>query len=56
MTRERADALSSFEAGDFALAVAPIPGLRSSFDLETHEVTARVNYRFSWGAPVGPRF
>jgi outer membrane immunogenic protein len=47
---------SSFDAGDFALAVAPIPGLRSSFDLETHEVTARLNYRFSWGTPVGPRF
>ena len=52
---------SSFDAGDFALGNIPITlittaPLRSSFDLETHEVTARVNYRFSWGAPVGPSF
>jgi outer membrane immunogenic protein len=52
---------SSFDAGDFALGnlVTPLIGapLRSSFDLETHEVTARLNYRFSWwGAPAGPRF
>jgi outer membrane immunogenic protein len=51
---------SSFDAGDFALGnlVTPLIGapLRSSFDLETHEVTARLNYRFSWGAPVGPSF
>jgi outer membrane immunogenic protein len=57
---------SSFDAGDFghgnlqfidlatgALVTSP---LRSSFDLETHEITARLNYRFSWGAPLGPRF
>jgi outer membrane immunogenic protein len=53
---------SSFDASDFALGnvVTPlIPGapLRSTFDLETHEVTARLNYRFSWwGAPAWPRF
>jgi outer membrane immunogenic protein len=57
---------SSFDAGDFghgnlqfidpatgALLTSP---LRSSFDLETHEITARLNYRFSWGPAVGPRF
>jgi outer membrane immunogenic protein len=53
---------SSFDASDFALGnvVTPLIAgapLRSSFDLETHEVTARLNYRFSWwGAPAGPRF
>jgi outer membrane immunogenic protein len=52
---------SSFDAGDFRhgnLFFTPLLSapLRSSFDLETHEVTARLNYRFSWGAPVGPRF
>jgi outer membrane immunogenic protein len=51
-----------FDSGDFDLGnffVTPITSfpLRSSFDLETHEVTARLNYRFSWwGAPAGPRF
>jgi outer membrane immunogenic protein len=52
---------SSFDASDFnhgnlfldAITSSP---LRSSFDLETHEVTARLNYRFSWWGPAGPRF
>jgi outer membrane immunogenic protein len=53
---------SSFDASDFNhgnLILDPIINspLRSSFDLETHEVTARLNYRFSWwGAPAGLRF
>jgi outer membrane immunogenic protein len=53
---------SSFDASDFGLGnivfdpVLPGAPLRSRFDLETHEVTARLNYRFSWGAPLGPRF
>jgi outer membrane immunogenic protein len=47
---------SSFDASDFALGNLDIFPVRSSFDLETHEVTARLNYRFSWGAPLGPRF
>jgi outer membrane immunogenic protein len=52
---------SSFDASDFNhgnLFLDPILSapLRSSFDLETHEVTARLNYRFSWGPAVGPRF
>jgi outer membrane immunogenic protein len=52
---------SSFDAGDFALGNLPVTlittaPLRSSFDLETHEVTARLNYRFGWGTPVGRRF
>jgi outer membrane immunogenic protein len=49
---------SSFDAADFQhgnLPLTLIP-LRSSFDLETHEVTARLNYRFSWWGPAGPRF
>jgi outer membrane immunogenic protein len=50
---------SSFDAGDFALGNIPIAlgttPLRSSFDLETHEFTARLNYRFSWWA-APPRF
>jgi outer membrane immunogenic protein len=57
-----------FDSGDFDhgnFFVTPITSfpLRSSFDLETHEVTARLNYRFSWGGAgwgkgpvVGPRF
>jgi outer membrane immunogenic protein len=52
---------TSFDASDFNhgnLFLDPIISspLRSSFDLETHEVTARLNYRFSWGPAVGPRF
>jgi outer membrane immunogenic protein len=53
---------TKFDSGDFNhgnFFVTPITSfpLRSSFDLETHEVTARLNYRFSWwGAPAGPRF
>jgi outer membrane immunogenic protein len=52
---------SSFDASDFALGNVPITlitsaPLRSSFDLETHEVTARLNYRFSWWGQAGPRF
>jgi outer membrane immunogenic protein len=53
---------SSFDASDFGLGnivfdpVLPGAPLRSSFELETHEVTARLNYRFSWGPAVGPRF
>lgn len=47
---------SSFDASDFALGNLGIFPLRSSFDLETHEVTARLNYRFSWWGQAGPRF
>jgi outer membrane immunogenic protein len=52
---------TSFDAGDLSLGNVPlilVPGapLRGNFELETHEVTARLNYRFSWGAPLGPRF
>jgi outer membrane immunogenic protein len=49
---------TSFDAGDLSLGNVPIiltPGapLRGSFELETHEVTARLNYRFSWGPARG---
>jgi outer membrane immunogenic protein len=52
---------SSFDASDFnhgTLITPLIAGapFRSSFDLETHEVTARLNYRFSWWGQTGPRF
>jgi outer membrane immunogenic protein len=41
---------TSFDSGDFALGnLAQTFPLRSSFELETHEVTARLNYRFGWG-------
>jgi outer membrane immunogenic protein len=52
---------SSFDASDFNhgnlfLDTIISSPLRSRFDLETHEVTARLNYRFSWWGPAGPRF
>ena len=30
--------------------------LTAAADLDTHEVTARLNYRFNWGAPVAARY
>jgi outer membrane immunogenic protein len=39
---------ADFNHGNFPLTTFP---LRSSFDLETHEVTARLNYRFNLFGP-----
>ncbi|MFL5092400.1 MAG: outer membrane protein [Xanthobacteraceae bacterium] len=48
---------SDFNHGNLPLTLITSAPLRSSIDLETHEVTARLNYRFSWwGTPAGPRY
>jgi outer membrane immunogenic protein len=46
---------SSETFGGNTLAFFALP-VTASTDLETHEVTARLNWRFNWGTPLGGRY
>jgi outer membrane immunogenic protein len=45
-----------FAFGDLPIAPGTTSPLTATTDLTTHEVTARLNYRFGWGAPISARY
>ena len=51
---------TQYDHANFALGFLPVVGgttpVTATSDLTTNEVTARLNYRFNWGAPVAARY